>query len=226
MGIGKNIDAIKQRINRAALRSGRDPSEVKLVAVTKNVAVDKIQEAVDSGEYAFGENRVQELLTKHHALPREVEWHFIGHLQRNKVAKVVDVVKLIHSLDRWSLAKRIDGLAKRQNLTCDALVQVNVAGETSKFGLAPQEVEGFIREVRELTGVRVKGLMTIAPYTDNPERVRPVFRELRLISDRIRQTVKDVDMDYLSMGMTNDFTVAIEEGANIIRVGTAIFGAR
>ncbi len=226
MGIGENIDEIKRKINRAALRSGRDPSQVKLVAVTKNVPVDRIQEAVDSGECVFGENRVQELLTKYHDLPPEVEWHFIGHLQRNKVAKIVNVVKLVHSLDRWSLAKRMDGLAKRRNLTCDALVQVNVAGESSKFGLSPGEVEDFVREVKGLSGIRIKGLMTIAPYTDNPERVRPVFRELRLMAEKIKKTVSGVDMDYLSMGMTNDFTVAIEEGANIIRVGTAIFGTR
>jgi len=224
--IAENLRQVRQKIARAAARAGRDPEQVKLVAVTKTVTPERILPVLEEGVYDLGENRAQELLKKYTQLPSEVNWHFIGHLQTNKVKKLIALVKLFHSLDRWSLAVEIDKHARQNNIIVDVLLQVNVSGEKTKFGLAPEEVKDFAAETKNLSGIKVRGLMTMAPYTDDPEEVRPVFRNLRLLADNIGKKVPSITMDLLSMGMTNDYEIAVEEGASVVRVGTAIFGER
>lgn len=225
--IRRNIEEIKKRIEAAAHRAGRSAAEVQLVAVTKTVPPEKIMAAYQMGLRDFGENRVQEMVKKRGELPADIRWHMIGHLQTNKVKYIVDWVYMIHSLDRPSLAAEISKRAKAVGRTVPCLVEVNVAGEESKFGLAPEEVIDFIREVAQMPGIAVKGLMTVAPYTENPEEVRPVFRRLREIAAQVEaEQIPGVEMRYLSMGMSGDFEVAIEEGAHMVRLGTALFGAR
>ncbi|HHV72695.1 MAG TPA: YggS family pyridoxal phosphate-dependent enzyme [Clostridia bacterium] len=222
--IKDNIKRIRQRIEQAALRSGRNPAEVELVAVTKNVPVERIELALKEGITIVGENRVQEALKKQPFLPDNVKWHLIGHLQRNKVKKVIGKFDLIHSLDSYPLALEINKQAIKLGQTVDVLIQVNVAGEESKFGISPEKLTDFILQLAELPALKIKGLMTIAPYTQNPETVRPVFRKLRELREEI--AAQGIPIEYLSMGMTNDFEVAIEEGANLVRIGTGIFGER
>lgn len=225
--IKDNLSKVYERIRRAAERAGRDPESIKLVAVTKNVTVDRITEAIKQGVTDIGENRVQELLMKHDAIGSRCSWHMIGHLQRNKVRQIIDKVTLIHSLDSLELAEEINKRASAANLTVDVLIQVNVAGEESKFGISPGEVPDFARSVSKYPGIRVRGLMTIAPYAENPEEIRWVFRDLkRLAIDMKGENIDNIYMDFLSMGMSNDFEAAIEEGANIVRIGSAIFGKR
>ncbi|RJQ28668.1 MAG: YggS family pyridoxal phosphate-dependent enzyme [Peptococcaceae bacterium] len=226
MSILENLRRVQEQIAEAACRSGRDPEEIKLVAVTKTVPVGKIQEVLAAGVYSLGESRVQELLRKCLHIPAEVEWHFIGHLQSNKVRNIIDQVKLIHSLDRWSLAVEIDRRAREKNLVMPVLVQVNVAKEAYKHGLPVNDVRPFLEKVARLPGLSVQGLMTMAPLVPHPEEARPVFRELRMLAKRLAASVPWVMMKYISMGMSNDFAVAVEEGANIIRVGSAIFNNR
>jgi hypothetical protein len=228
MDIRANLEEIKRRMEMAALASGRSREDIKLVAVTKTVDIDGIKEAINAGITSIGENRVQEMVDKYERLKDySVEWHLIGHLQSNKVKYIVDKVDLIHSIDRMSVVKEIEKWAGKVDRKIDVLIQVNVSGEESKFGLPPEKVSGFIDRIREYKNLKIKGLMTIAPYTDDPEKVRPVFRRLRDIFEGIREKgMEGVNMEYLSMGMTGDFEVAIEEGANIIRVGTGIFGER
>ncbi|WP_066634855.1 YggS family pyridoxal phosphate-dependent enzyme [Desulfolucanica intricata] len=226
MWIQENLDKIKERIERAAQRAGRNPREVTLVAVTKTVDVEVARQVYNAGIKTLGENRVQELQKKIPEMPADTQWHMIGHLQTNKVKYIIDKVTLLHSLDRVSLAEEISRRAIKQNLNLSALVQVNVSGEESKFGLPPGEVLDFIKTVSVLPGLTIRGLMTIAPYTTNPEEVRPFFRSLKKLAEKIQRDVAGVNMDYLSMGMTNDYEIAVEEGANIVRIGTAIFGAR
>ncbi|MGI6553242.1 MAG: YggS family pyridoxal phosphate-dependent enzyme [Bacillota bacterium] len=227
----KNIAAalaeIRRRIERAAAKAGRDPASIQLVAVTKNVEIPLIEEACAQGLTDLGENRVQELVKKYEVLGDVVRWHLIGHLQTNKVKYIVDKVALVHSLDRMSLAKEINKRAGSVGRKLPVLVQVNVAEEESKFGLKVEEVLPFIREVKDMEWISIQGLMTMAPLVDDLEKVRPVFRSLKELQEEISShDLPGVEMRYLSMGMTNDFEVAIEEGANIIRIGTAIFGSR
>lgn len=224
MSIAENIKAIESQIMQAVLRSNRDPETVTLIGVTKNITEKQVQEAVAAGLSDLGENRVQELQKKHQ-LVEGARWHLIGHLQSNKVKYIIDKVQLIHSLDRWSLALELDRRAKESLRIIPVLVQVNVAGEATKFGLDVQETYDFVSELSNLKGISVQGLMTIAPYVEDPEEVRPVFRQLRHLSDFLRN-IPGVHMEQLSMGMTNDFQVAIEEGATMVRIGTAIFGYR
>lgn len=228
MSIEKNLSEIRDRIEHAAMLSGRRGKDIKLVAVTKTVGVERIREAVALGVTAIGENRVQEMVEKYEQLKDlPVEWHFIGHLQTNKVKYIIDKVDLIHSLDRLSLAREINKRAAKINRKIDVLVQVNVSGEETKFGLFPDQVKEFIKGIMDMEHIRIKGLMTIAPYTEQPEEVRPIFRRLKQLSEEIRgMGLGGVYMEYLSMGMTGDYTVAIEEGANIVRIGTGIFGER
>jgi len=226
LSVLENLNRVRERIRAAALRAGRRPEEIKLVAVTKNVPPEKIREAISGGIVSLGENRVQELLQKYPSLPPDLEWHLIGHLQTNKVKKIVNRVVLIHSLDRWSLAEEISRVAVKYNTVCKVLVQVNVAGEDTKHGLSPSEVEDFVASAARLPGLDVRGLMTIAPWTENPEDVRPVFRQLKELAGRLKNSKTGAVMEYLSMGMSGDFEVAVEEGANILRIGTAIFGER
>jgi pyridoxal phosphate enzyme (YggS family) len=226
--ISENIDRIRQRIVAACTRAGRDPSEVVLVAVSKTVPVEMIRAAQRAGLVDFGENYVQEMLRKQAALEGEpVRWHFIGHLQSNKVKAVAPRVHMIHSLESAHLAREIDGQAARAGRVIDVLVEVNTTGENSKFGLPPERVNGVVRELRELEAIRVCGLMTIGPFLPDPEGSRPMFRHLRELARQIAETGQpNVQIRHLSMGMTGDFEVAIEEGATMVRVGTAIFGPR
>lgn len=226
--IAANLARVRERIAAACQRAGRDPSQVQLIAVTKNVPVAKIQEAIASGVTALGENRVQEAVAKHASLGDQVEWHFIGHLQTNKVRRLLPWVHLIHSLDRLKLAAELQRQAERTGQeVVKVLLQVNVAGESSKYGMAPGEVMPFLRRLAEFPRLKVCGLMTIAPWAEDPEAVRPIFRELRRQAETIAAgDWPGVEMQYLSMGMSHDFEVAVEEGSNMVRIGTAIFGQR
>ncbi|MDD4237378.1 MAG: YggS family pyridoxal phosphate-dependent enzyme [Desulfotomaculaceae bacterium] len=226
MDVIGNLNRLEEHIAVAARRAGRNPGEIKLVAVTKTVPVEIIREALACGANRLGENRVQEFLSKYQKLPPSVEWHMIGHLQTNKVNKIIGKVNLIHSLDRWALAEELHQAATEVGKVVKVLVQVNVAGEKSKYGLAPSETVDFITSTADLAGLSVEGLMTIAPWSANPEEVRPVFRQLKEIARKVEDKVTGSRMDYLSMGMSGDWEVAVEEGANILRIGTAIFGER
>lgn len=225
--IKRNLYSVMERIEKAASKSGRSAKDIKLVAVTKTVEPDRILKILDEGIVDLGENRVQELTKKYDILNRECKWHLIGRLQTNKVKYIVDKVSLIHSVDRIELAKEIQKKAEAIGKTIDVLVQVNVSGEESKFGICVQEAYGLVREINSMANVRVKGLMTMAPYAENPEGIRYVFSRLRDLSiDINKEKLDNSSMDILSMGMSNDFEVAIEEGANVVRIGTALFGRR
>ena len=205
----------------------RREDSVKIIAVTKTVDSETIKSAIKLGVKDIGENRVQELEKKIKDLKGDVNYHMIGHLQTNKVKYIIDKVKLIHSLDRISLAKEIEKQAKKNHLVMDVLIQVNVAEEDSKFGLAVDEVIPFIEEVLNFKHINIKGLMTIAPYTEDQDLLRSVFKKMKNLKNDIEEKeYKDLSMDYLSMGMTNDYKIAIEEGSNMIRIGTGIFGKR
>jgi hypothetical protein len=195
-----------------------------LVVVTKSVGLDEMKQVLAAGIDLLAESRVQDLARKCLELPG-VQWHFIGHLQRNKVKSLPDRVELVHSLDRWSLARELDRWARRRGRVFRVLVQVNVTGEIDRFGVLPGEVIEFIREVAGLNGLRVEGLMAMAPFVADPEQTRPLFRDLRGLFDRLAGE-SGFRMRYLSMGMSNDYQVAVEEGANLVRIGTAIFGPR
>ncbi|OPY57209.1 MAG: hypothetical protein A4E55_01813 [Pelotomaculum sp. PtaU1.Bin035] len=226
MSVLENLGRVRERISAAACRAGRSPEEIKLLAVTKTVPLEMIREVIEGGVTSLGENRVQELVQKYRDLPIGLEWHLIGHLQTNKVKKIIDKVALIHSLDRWPLAEEINLAALEKNIVARVLVQVNIAGETSKYGLSPLELVDFVAAAARLPGLDVRGLMTIAPWTENPEEVRPVFRRLKELAVHLKNKKAGATLQYLSMGMTGDFEVAVEEGANILRIGTAIFGER
>ncbi len=222
-----NFREVKQRIEEACRRSGRDPKEVTLIAVSKTKPVEMLQEAYDFGTRIFGENKVQELTDKYEQMPKDIHWHLIGHLQRNKVKYIIDKVDLIHSVDSLRLAETIDKEAQKHGLIANILIEVNVAGEESKFGLAPEEVGEFVDQLAGFSHIKVCGLMTIAPFVENPEENRPYFQRLRKLSvDIAAKKVNNVTMSILSMGMTNDFEVAVEEGATMVRVGTGLFGVR
>jgi PLP dependent protein len=225
--ISQNLNDIKRRLEAAARRAGRDPHEVRLVAVTKTVAPERLKLAVAAGQSLFGENYVQEAKGKIAALGPGLTWHFIGHLQSNKAKAVVELFHLIHSVDRLSLAQALEQAAARLDKVQDILVQVNLAGEASKSGVAPENASGLLGEIRKMPHLRVLGLMTMPPWFDDPQRVRPHFRALRELRDRLRglQLVEG-ELPELSMGMTGDFEVAVAEGATLVRIGTAIFGRR
>jgi len=223
----QNIQQIKKRIEAAAERSGRNPEEIYLIAVTKNFSAELIQEAVDNGIVFLGENRVQEAKSKVDLVKGNIEWHLIGHLQRNKVKTAIDIFTMIQSLDSWRLAEEIQKRAQQADKVIDVLVQVNIGSEETKYGIDPDDTEVFIEKVATLPNLKVRGLMAIAPFKENPEDVRAYFRHLREIFQSIKEkSIENVSMEYLSMGMSNDFEVAIEEGANMVRIGTSIFGTR
>jgi len=220
-----NLETINKKIKAAAWKVNRDPQEIKLVAVTKTATLEQIKEAINEGVKIIGENKVQEAKGKYQVLTTEVKWHLIGHLQTNKVKYAVEIFDLIHSVDSIKLAKEIDNRSVQFKKTIDVLIEVNISGEETKYGYNPEKVEAFLKEISEFSGIRVRGLMTIAPISKNKEEVRPYFRRLRELSERIRdKNIKNIKMDYLSMGMTDDFEIAIEEGANIVRIGRGIFG--
>lgn len=222
-----NFKEVEENIREACERVGRDPAEVTLIAVSKTKPVEILQEAYDFGTRIFGENKVQEIVEKYEALPKDIHWHMIGHLQRNKVKYIIDKVELIHSVDSVRLAETIEKEAAKKGLTARILLEVNVAEEESKFGLKVDEVEDVIEKISEFSHIKVCGLMTIAPFVENPEENRPYFQRLRKLSVDIgAKKVDNVTMSILSMGMTNDYEVAVEEGATMVRVGTGLFGAR
>ena len=223
----ENLEAVEAKIQAACHKSSRSRDEVTLIAVSKTKPVETLKEAYDLGVRIFGENKVQELSDKHDVLPQDIHWHMIGHLQRNKVKYIIDKVDLIHSVDSLRLAETIEKEAAKRGLVANVLLEVNVAKEESKFGLMPEEVFEFIDKIAGFYHIQVKGLMTIAPFVDNPEENRPIFARLRKLSvDIAEKNVDNMTMSILSMGMTNDYQVAIEEGATMVRVGTGIFGAR
>ena len=227
MDIKSNLAEVEEKIVNACKKAGRDRNEVKLIAVSKTKPVEILQEAYDENIRYFGENKVQELSNKIPKLPSDIKWHFIGHLQRNKVKYIIGKVDLIHSVDSLRLAKQIDEDSKKNNLISNILIQVNVSNEPTKFGTSNDKVFELIKAVSELENIRVKGLMTIAPATNNPEECRVYFKKLKELSMEIEKlNLTNVEMKELSMGMTGDYEIAIEEGATLIRVGTGIFGER
>jgi len=225
--IQENLEQVEEKIQAACRRAGRDRSEVTLIAVSKTKPIKLLQEAINSGQIDFGENKVQELTSKYEQLPKHLRWHMIGHLQRNKVKYLVDKVCLIHSVDSLRLAETINREAVKAGVTVPILIEINVADEESKFGITCEETYALIEAVAKLPNVSIRGLMTIAPFVDNPEENRMIFRELKQLSVDIREkNMNNINVDILSMGMTGDYEVAIEEGATMIRVGTGIFGER
>lgn len=222
-----NLEDVERRVAEACKRAGRDRSEVTLIAVSKTKPVEDLQVIYDAGIREFGENKVQELTGKIPEMPEDINWHLIGHLQRNKVKYIVDKVKLIHSVDSYRLAEEINIQAKKRGVTVPILIEVNVANEASKFGVKYEEAKQLCEEISHLDCVHIEGLMTIAPNVVVPEENRANFHKIKdLAVDIANENIDNVDMRIISMGMTNDFEVAIEEGATHVRVGTAIFGER
>ena len=227
MSIKENLETVRKNIKAAAERAGRNPDDILLLAVSKTIDAETIKEALAEGVSDLGENRVQEIMEKYDVLGGNINWHLIGHLQTNKVKYIIDKVCLIHSVESKKLAEEINKKAYEKGIICDILVEVNMSREASKFGVSPEDAEEFIREISILPNIRVKGLMTVAPFTDNPEDNRIYFRNLKnLLVDINAKNIDNINMDILSMGMTGDYEVAIEEGADIVRVGTGIFGER
>lgn len=225
--IKEHLIEVNRRIEQACIRSGRDPKEVTLIAVSKTKPVPMLEEAYAAGARNFGENKVQEIVAKKPELPEDIRWHMIGHLQRNKVGQVLGKTVLIHSVDSLRLAQQIETDAAKAGLDVDILLEVNVAREESKYGFMLEEVEDAIMTIKDFPHVHIKGLMTIAPFVENPEENRGIFKKLfEFAVDIDKKNIDNVTMDVLSMGMTGDYEVAVEEGATMVRVGTGIFGVR
>lgn len=222
-----NLREVQEKIAEACGRAGRDVSEVTLIAVSKTKPVEMLQEIYDCGIRTFGENKVQEMMEKEEMLPDDIAWHMIGHLQRNKVKYLMGKTALIHSVDSLRLAQEISAQSVKHGVETDILIEVNIAGEETKFGTDREEAIQLVEEAAKLPNIHIRGLMTIAPYVEDPEDNRTYFREIKKLSVDIEQkNIDNVSMEILSMGMTGDYTVAIEEGATMVRVGTGIFGAR
>ena len=228
MSISQNIAEIRERIAKAAERSGRTAEDILLIAVTKLHEPDEIEEAIATGITDIAENKVQEIQKKYDQIVSPVNWHLIGHLQTNKVKYIVDKVVMIHSVDSLKLAEEIDKRAAAAGKTMDVLLQVNAAHEESKFGLDPKDVPRVMQEILDACpNVRIRGLMHMAPWSEDPEEIRPYFKEVKDLFDTLSEVKHpNADFKYLSMGMSHDFETAIEEGANIVRIGTSIFGER
>lgn len=240
--IKENIREVEERIEQACMRSGRKREDVTLIAVSKTKPVSMIYDAIEAGLTNFGENKVQELCEKTEIIKEDLHWHMIGHLQRNKVKYLIDKKLLIHSVDSIRLAEQIDMEADKKNLVQDVLIEVNIALEDTKYGVLPEALESLVREVSKLPGINIRGLMCVAPYTENAEDNRIFFQKMRQLLVDINaknidnvikgsvpgeeQSIGKLTLDILSMGMTNDYEVAIEEGATLVRVGTGIFGER
>lgn len=225
--IGENMALVREKIDEACRKCGRNEKDVTLIAVSKTKPVSMLKEAYRCGARDFGENKVQELVEKMEQLPGDIRWHMIGHLQRNKVKYIVGKVSLIHSVDSIRLAEEISREAFKKQVTVDILVEVNVAEEESKFGSTTQEAVTLVEQIAGLPGICIKGLMTIAPYVEDPEENRKYFAKLRQLAVDIEsKNIDNVTMHVLSMGMTGDYEVAVEEGATLVRVGTGIFGER
>jgi PLP dependent protein len=227
MSIADNLQGIRDRIAAAAKRAHRDPSSIRLVVVTKTVSPERVREAVDAGAAVLGENRVQEAKEKIEKLGNLASWHLIGRLQSNKAKYAVKLFDLIHSVDNLGLAKELDKQAAKINKAQDVLIEVSIAGEAAKGGVAVRDAAELVREAAKLGNLSIKGLMTVPPFLHNPEEVRPYFRALRELAEELRrEDLPSVSLSELSMGMSGDFETAIEEGATIVRVGSAIFGER
>ena len=225
--IKQNLERVRERITAACARSGRSVEDVTLIAVSKTKPVSMLEEAYACGVRDFGENKPQEIRDKYPCMPQDVRWHMIGNLQRNKIKYVIERACMIHSIDSPELALQVNEMAEKHNLVMPVLLEVNMAGELTKSGVDPQDAEAVIREMAKMKNLAVRGLMTIAPYVDDPEENRVHFRNLRhLCIDIASKNIDNVNMCDLSMGMTGDYEVAIEEGATLIRVGTGIFGER
>lgn len=223
----ENLAEVQSRVEQACKRAGRDVAEVTLIAVSKTKPITDLQEIYNAGVRDFGENKVQEMCDKMEKMPKDINWHMIGHLQRNKVKYIVGNVTLIHSVDSYRLAEEINIQAKKKGIVVPILVEVNIADETTKFGVSKEDAMELVRQIASLDALSIKGLMTIAPYVVDPEENRAYFRKIKELSvDIDNQNIDNVSMDILSMGMTGDFEVAIEEGATMVRVGTGIFGKR
>ncbi|MBN1543535.1 YggS family pyridoxal phosphate-dependent enzyme [candidate division KSB1 bacterium] len=227
MTIAENIQRVRDTIRAACDRSQRDPGDVRIVAVSKTAAVPQIREAIEAGIEIIGENRVQEARAKAQQIHEPIRWHMIGHLQTNKVKGALEFASAIESLDSLHLAEALQRQAERMGRTIEVFVQVNTSGETSKFGISPDSTAEFVSRLQEYDRLHIVGLMTIARLTDDPEKVRPSFRLLRHLRDRFNE-MRDtaLQIPWLSMGMTDDYTVAVEEGATHLRIGRAIFGER
>lgn len=225
--IQENLSKVKERIKEACIRAGRKPEEVTLIAVSKTKPIEMIEEALACGKKEFGENKAQEMKQKQEILPKDINWHFIGHLQTNKVKYVVGRACLIHSVDSYHLAEAIEAESVKKNVISHILIEVNVAQEESKYGIRMEEAMDLVCMAAKLPHIKIEGLMTIAPFVENPEQNRRIFRKLHKLSvDIAAKNIDNVSMSALSMGMTNDYEVAVEEGATYVRVGTAIFGSR
>ena len=222
-----NLEEVKNKISITAQNAGKSEKEITLIAVSKTKPVSMLREVYDLGVRDFGENKVQEIIEKYALLPSDIRWHMIGHLQRNKVKYIIDKVSLIHSVDSLRLAEEIDKEAKKHQLIMPILIQVNIAEEESKFGLSSLEILEEIKKISRLSHIRVKGLMTVAPFVENGEDNRKYFKLIKQLSvDIMNENIDNVCMDIISMGMTGDYQTAIEEGSTMVRVGTAIFGER
>ncbi|MFR3483500.1 MAG: YggS family pyridoxal phosphate-dependent enzyme [Clostridia bacterium] len=222
-----NLESVRDSIARAAARAGRNPEDVLLLPVTKTLGADVVEQAWQLGIRQVGENKVQEILSKKEVMGEKMQFHMIGHLQRNKVHQVLDKVCLIHSVDSVRLAEEINREAEKKGLTARILLELNVAREESKYGILEEDLDALLQNLARFQHIRVEGLMTVAPFVENPEENRKIFRRMREIFIDIRQKkVNNIDMQILSMGMTNDYEIAVEEGATIVRVGTGLFGHR
>ena len=225
--VTENLANVEKKIEDACARVGRSRDEVTLIAVSKTKPIPLLEEAYRAGARDFGENKVQEMMDKIPVLPDDINWHMIGHLQRNKVKYLIGKTTLIHSVDSLRLAEEISRLSEKNNVLTDILIEVNIAEEESKFGTSRDEAISLVEAVSALPGIRICGLMTIAPYVEDPEDNRKYFREIKKLSvDIANRNIDNVSMSILSMGMTGDYEVAIEEGATMVRVGTGIFGER
>ncbi len=223
----ENLENVLKNIADSEERSGRKKGDVTLIAVSKTKPVEMIKEVYDLGVRDFGENRVQELTEKYDKLPSDIRWHLIGHLQTNKVKYIIDKAYMIHSVDSLKLANEISREAVKHSVTANILIEVNVSGEESKFGVSPEDLEDLIRKISVLPAIRIRGLMTVAPYVVDSEENRQFFIKMKQFAvDITRKNIDNVNMDCLSMGMSGDYTVAVEEGATFVRVGTSIFGER
>lgn len=228
MSIKENLEQVRQNIANAATKAGKIPDDIILVMATKTVEPERIREAIRAGGHIVAENKVQEALKKYEVLKNEdAEWHFIGHLQTNKIKDVLKFADMIHSVDRLSLAEKLDQRLQQEGRSLDILVQVNTSHEESKYGVAPEEAISLVKQTARYDTLKIHGLMTIGLFTKDEVKIRKCFKVLKEINDNIvKEGIDRVDMKYLSMGMSGDYQIAIEEGANMVRIGTAIFGAR